>query len=189
MDKQNLLDELYAPYKNCQLCPLAQLGRTQVVFGSGNPNATLMLIGEGPGEQEDKQGLPFVGRSGQLLTKILNALSIEKKELYITNIVKCRPPNNRTPLADEVSSCKKILLNEQIRIIQPKVICTLGASAYNALFTTNTQGITKLRGKFIEFEGIQLLPALHPSYTLRNPKEIKTLTLDLELAYRTSLSS
>ncbi len=187
MKKQPLLDKLFEPYKACQLCPLSDLGRAQVVFGSGNPNATLMLIGEAPGKQEDMQGMPFVGRSGKLLTKALDALCINRDDLYITNIVKCRPPNNRAPLLGEVSICKKILLDNQISIIQPKVICALGTYAFNALFPNNTQGITKLRGNFFNFQDIQLMPTFHPSYILRKPKEFKTLVLDLELAYKTSI--
>lgn len=183
--KQTLLDNLYAPYKNCLLCPLGSLGRTQVVFGSGNPDARLLLIGEGPGKNEDLEGLPFVGRSGKLLTQTLNALNIAREDLYITNIVKCRPPNNRAPLPNEVSMCKKILLEKQIKIIRPKVICTLGSSAVNALFSEK-HSISKVRGTKMNYEGVILIPTYHPAYLLRNPRELSSFAQDLEKAFSIS---
>lgn len=116
MYKQNLLNELYKPYQQCIACPLGSLGRTNVVFGEGNPDAELMFIGEAPGREEDKQGRPFVGRSGQLLNRILELAGIKRPDIFITNIVKCRPPNNRKPLPLEINICKKILLSNQIKI-------------------------------------------------------------------------
>src|SRR5580700_10583052 len=120
--KQHLLDALYKPYKACTAYPLGTLGRTNVVFGSGNPDAFLMLIGEGPGQQEDNIGLPFVGKSGALLTKILETIGLKRSEIFISNIVKCRPPQNRAPLPYEMKTCKDLLLSKQIAIIKPRVI-------------------------------------------------------------------
>ena len=143
--KQALLDALYEPYKKCMMCPLATMGRTNVVFGQGNPNAALMFIGEGPGRDEDLQGEPFVGRSGKLLTKTIAGLGVSREDVYITNIVKCRPPNNRAPLPIESSTCMGLLLNKQIKIIRPKVICTLGAVAMQCILNTENK-ISKVRG-------------------------------------------
>jgi len=179
--KEQLLEELYAPYKKCLQCPLGFLGRTQVVFGSGNANAGLMLIGEGPGRDEDLQGKPFVGRSGQLLTKLLDAVGISREEVYITNIVKCRPPNNRKPLPIEGRTCKNLLLFKQIKIIRPRVICTLGSTALEGLLDHPVK-ITAMRGKQILFENIPLIPTYHPAYILRNAQELKTLHADLAQA-------
>src|SRR5579872_2582777 len=127
--KQQLLDQLYAPYRNCTMCPLGTLGRTNVVFGEGNPDADLLFIGEGPGAAEDAQGRPFVGRSGKLLTKTLEGLGIKREDVFITNIVKCRPPENRAPTPVEAGICTNLFLYNQIKIIRPKVICVLGATA------------------------------------------------------------
>ncbi len=186
--KQLCLDELYAPYKNCTQCPLGTLGRTHVVFGRGNPDAHLLLIGEAPGRDEDMQGQPFVGRSGKLLSKTLEALDIDEKNLYITNIVKCRPPQNRAPLPHESAICTKLLLEKQIKIIAPSVICTLGSSATNLLLETTT-GISKIRGIAQSYKSITLIPAYHPAYILRNPKELKTLVHDLQAAYDLAISN
>jgi uracil-DNA glycosylase len=181
--KQQLLDDLYAPFKNCMRCPLGGLGRTQVVFGSGNPDARLMLIGEGPGADEDKQGLPFVGRSGQLLTRLLTAAGTSRDQVYISNIVKCRPPGNRKPLPLESSTCKKLLLFKQIKIIRPTILCTLGSTALEGLLSQQVK-ITQARGKEIKFEDMTIIPTYHPAYILRNPKELETLFADLSLAIR-----
>jgi len=184
--KQELLAQLYAPYKHCTCCPLGKLGRSQVVFGEGNPDTKLMLIGEGPGRDEDLQGRPFVGRSGKLLTRSLEAIGITRKDIFITNIVKCRPPNNRAPTEAERMTCKKILLSKQIKIIQPKVICTLGASSLLGLLDKDKIKITQVRGKKMLWEGIIILPTYHPAYILRNPKELGTLIADLTLAQKLS---
>lgn len=166
--KQNLLDALYEPYKKCLQCPLAFQGRTQVVFGEGNPDADLLFIGEAPGKEEDLQGRPFVGRSGQLLNRALALVGIERSSVYITNIVKCRPPNNRAPLPVESNTCIDILLSKQLKIIRPRVICTLGSVALNSLLCT-TLSISKVRGSRMKYEdGIILIPTYHPAYILRN---------------------
>lgn len=166
--KQKLLDELYAPFNNCTQCPLGTLGRTTVVFGEGNANATLMFVGEGPGRDEDEQGRPFVGRSGRLLTRALEIAEIGRESVYITNIVKCRPPGNRTPLPNESGICKRLLLFNQIKIIRPKIICTLGACALQEL-TDKTYQITKIRGTPFVHDTYTIVPTLHPAYILRNP--------------------
>ena len=179
--KQELLDTLYAPFKNCVACPLGSLGRTTIVFGEGNPDAQLMFVGEAPGANEDAQGRPFIGKSGQLLTKLLNLAGIQREDVFITSIVKCRPPKNRAPLPIESGTCKKLLLFNQIKIIQPQVICTLGSVSLAGLLETPVQ-ITKIRGNPIAWNGLTLLPTYHPAYILRNPKELKTLFGDLETA-------
>jgi len=179
-EKQARLDALYAPYRNCKMCPLGSLGRTQVVFGSGNPDATIMLIGEGPGEQEDKQGLPFVGKSGNLLTRTLDAVGINRPDIFISNIVKCRPPSNRTPLPSEMRTCKDLFLIHQIEIIKPKILCTLGAAALQGLLERPVK-ITKERGLTITVLDAQLVPTVHPAYVLRNPPALDHLIADLML--------
>lgn len=183
--KQQLLDELYAPYQKCLQCPLGGMGRTNVVFGQGDPNTNLMFIGEGPGRDEDQQGKPFVGRSGKLLTKVMEAIGIKREDVFITNIVKCRPPNNRKPLPAESSTCKNLLLFNQIKIIRPKVICTLGASSLEGLIEQEVR-ITKMRGQRLDFQGTTLIPAFHPAYILRNPKMLKFLAEDIEKAFNLS---
>jgi uracil-DNA glycosylase len=178
--KQQLLDQLYAPYKKCLSCPLGTLGRTQVVFGEGSPDARLMFIGEGPGQQEDLQGKPFVGMSGQLLNKILDLVGIKREDTFITNIVKCRPPNNRKPFPLESKTCKDILLSNQIKIIRPHVICTLGSAAIQGLLEKYDLKITQIRGKEFFFDNIIVIPTYHPAYILRNPKELQTLIKDIQ---------
>lgn len=185
--KQQLLDQLYAPYKKCMKCPLGSLGRTNVVFGDGNPDASLMFIGEGPGQDEDAQGKPFVGRSGKLLNTIFDLLHVKREDVFITNIVKCRPPNNRKPLPNESNICKNLLLLKQIKIIQPKIICTLGSAALQGLLDNYDEiKITKIHGKPIEhvFKDITIIPAYHPAYVLRNPKEFEALYSDIEKAFK-----
>ncbi|MFX1452792.1 MAG: uracil-DNA glycosylase, partial [Promethearchaeota archaeon] len=180
--KQKLLAQLYAPYKNCTACPLGSLGRKHVVFGDGDPDAQLMFIGEGPGREEDIQGKPFVGRAGQLLNRSLETLGVQRKDVYITNIVKCRPPNNRTPTPLESQTCKKLLLVKQIKIIRPQVICTLGSAAIQGLLDQTNIKISQVRGKKRVMDGIIIIPTYHPAYILRNPNELKTFITDLELA-------
>ncbi|UCE40327.1 MAG: uracil-DNA glycosylase [Candidatus Aminicenantes bacterium] len=150
---------------NCQKCPLAQT-RTQAVPGEGNLNAQLMFIGEAPGRDEDIQGRPFVGRAGQLLTKIIHAMTFQRDEVYITNIVKCRPPGNRNPQGNEITSCKDYLL-AQIEQIDPKVIVTLGKVAAD-FFIRSSLGMTALRGDFYDFDNLKVMPTFHPSYLIRN---------------------
>lgn len=184
--KQNLLDELYKPYQRCLACPLATQGRTKVVFGAGNADAKLMIIGEAPGQEEDTQGLPFVGRSGKLLSQIFEIIGIQRTDIYITNIVKCRPPGNRKPLPEESTICKKLLLNNQIKIIRPAIICTLGAAAIEGIFEKNNTRISKLRGTTLSYDHITLIPTYHPAYILRNPKELPYLVDDITTAYKLS---
>jgi DNA polymerase len=176
--KQAQLDDLYAQYAQCMACPLATLGRTNIVFGHGNADAKLMLIGEGPGQQEDAQGKPFVGKSGQLLTKILSIVGIARAEIYITNIVKCRPPNNRRPTIPEASTCKKLLLLKQIEIINPTIISTLGACAIESLLEQPI-AISRVRGTSMQWQQRVLIPTFHPAYILRNPKMLELMVSDL----------
>jgi DNA polymerase len=180
--KQQLLDELYRPYVKCIECPLGTLGRTHVVFGSGNPDARLMFIGEGPGQDEDIQGKPFVGRSGKLLNTIFATLGLERSHVYISNIVKCRPPQNRKPTSFEMKTCKDLLLTKQINIIRPKVICTLGSSALEGLLERPVK-IGQLRGTKLVVNGIEVVPTYHPAYVLRNPAGLPELTRDIKRAF------
>lgn len=150
---------------NCQKCPLAST-RTKAVPGEGSTDADLMFIGEAPGRDEDLQGRPFVGRAGQLLTRIIQAMNLRREDVYITNIVKCRPPNNREPNRRETDECKSYLF-EQIENIQPKVIVTLG-NVPTHFFVPSTSGVTALRGTFQPFEDILVMPTFHPSYLVRN---------------------
>lgn len=172
----------------CIKCRLSE-SRTRVVFGTGNVFADLMFIGEGPGYEEDQQGLPFVGKAGQLLTKIIEAIRLTREDVYITNIVKCRPPENRTPRQDEIFICTTNYLKHQIEWIRPKIICALGNVAAQSLLNT-TRGISALRGRFHDYDGIKLMPTFHPAYLLRNPgdkakcwqdmKKIRTLLDEIE---------
>jgi len=165
------LKELEQICKNCTLCDLSKT-RTNVVFGEGNPKAKLMLIGEGPGEMEDKTGRPFVGRAGALLTKIIeNVLNLKREDLYIANIVKCRPPNNRVPTIEEAKTCKPYLL-KQIEIINPEILVCLGKTAFMYLLDSDMP-ISKVRGQIFEFKGKKVIPTFHPSYLLRNPSAKK----------------
>lgn len=183
--KQSLLEELYAPYQQCVACPLGLQGRKNIVFGEGNPDAALMFIGEGPGREEDILGRPFVGRSGKLLDKILELANLERKEVFIANVVKCRPPGNRKPLPIESKTCKQLLLFNQIKIIRPKIICTLGSSALEALIEQPVS-ITKMRGSLLEHNSMTILPTYHPAYILRNRKELKNFVTDIKAASATS---
>ncbi|MBL1154908.1 MAG: uracil-DNA glycosylase [Ignavibacteriae bacterium] len=160
------LDELNNLIKNCTKCVLHK-NRNNFVFGSGNPDAEVMVIGEGPGAEEDKKGLPFVGRAGQLLTDILKAIKFDRDEVYIANIVKCRPPENRTPLPEEMETCIPYL-KKQIALIQPKMILCLGLTAAKGLLRKK-ESLTALRGKFFDYEGIKVMVTFHPAALLRNP--------------------
>jgi DNA polymerase len=184
--KQQQLDTLYEPYKKCLQCPLGFLGRTHVVFGQGNPDAHLMIIGEAPGKEEDEQGIPFIGKSGKLLTKTLLALNIHRDDIFITNIVKCRPPQNRTPITIEISTCTKLLLFNQIHIIQPKVLCTLGTVATKAL-SNSKEKITNVRGKILTFQSIPIIPTYHPAYVARTNSKIEIFIQDIQKAHTLSL--
>ncbi len=160
------LDELNRMIADCTKCSLGQT-RTKFVFGTGNPNAELMLIGEAPGAEEDKQGIPFVGRAGKLLNDILKAINFEREDVYIANILKCRPPNNRDPLPSERETCIPYL-NKQIELINPKIILCLGRIAANALLNKN-ESLANLRNGDYEYKGIKLMATYHPAALLRNP--------------------
>jgi uracil-DNA glycosylase family 4 len=172
------LEDIQNELGNCQRCKLCKT-RTNIVFGEGNANAELMFVGEGPGEQEDLKGRPFVGRAGQLLDKMIEAMGYKRSDVFIANVVKCRPPENRIPEADEVSSCKPFL-EKQISVIRPKVIVALGATALRALFGEDEVKITKVRGSFLEYQGVALMPTYHPAYLLRNPPAKKDVWEDLK---------
>ena len=175
----NELKELEEICKTCSLCDLSKT-RTNVVFGEGNPKAKLMFIGEAPGEMEDKTGRPFVGRAGQLLTKIINSvLELDRKDVYIANIVKCRPPNNRVPTIEEALTCRPYLL-KQIDIINPKILVCLGKTAFMYLMDLDTP-ISKVRGQIFEYKGKKVIPTFHPSYLLRNPSAKKEAYKDFLL--------
>ena len=173
----NALPALEKMVSTCVKCKLSQ-GRTQTVFGTGNTKADIMFVGEGPGRDEDLQGKPFVGRAGQLLTKIIQAMGFERSDVYIANIVKCRPPNNGGLLPDEVESCTPYLL-KQIELIKPKIIVALGSYAARFLLKTETP-ISKLRGEFFDFHGAKLLPTFHPAFLLRNPNMKRPVWEDMQ---------
>jgi DNA polymerase len=160
---------------DCKRCKLANK-RTQIVFGDGNPNAELMFVGEAPGREEDIQGKPFVGDAGMLLTRLIEKMGFKRKDVYITNIVKCRPPMNRDPELDEIYTCKRFI-DLQIEIIEPKVIMSLGRIAAQTLIDDTKIKITAIRGNFFKYKGIPLMPTFHPAYLIRNPKD-KWLTWD-----------
>jgi uracil-DNA glycosylase family 4 len=166
------LEELRAAIGDCQRCKLCS-GRTHLVFGVGNPKAKLMFVGEGPGRDEDLQGEPFVGRAGQLLTDIITkGMGLKREDVYIANVVKCRPPENRNPEPDEVAACEPFL-KKQIDLIRPKIIVGLGKFAVQTLLQSKVP-ITKVRGNWHSYHGIKLMPTFHPAYLLRNPRGQKT---------------
>jgi uracil-DNA glycosylase len=163
---------------DCQRCKLHTLGRRQVVFGVGNPNADLMFVGEAPGADEDIQGEPFVGRAGQLLTKIIEAIGMTRQDVYIANVIKCRPPQNRNPEPDEVEQCEPFLFR-QIATIKPKVIVALGKFAAQSLLKT-TDPITRIRGREYQYRDAILMPTYHPAYLLRNPSSKREVWEDMK---------
>lgn len=165
---------------DCTRCKLHTLGRRQIVFGVGNPSAELMFVGEAPGADEDIQGIPFVGRAGQLLTKMIEAMGYRRDEVYIANVIKCRPPENRNPEPDEVETCEPFLF-QQIAAIQPKVIVALGSFAAKTLLKTQSP-ISRLRGRVYEYHGAKLVPTFHPSYLLRSPGQKREAWDDLKIA-------
>jgi uracil-DNA glycosylase len=171
---------------DCSRCKLHTLGRRQIVFGVGNPDADLMFVGEAPGADEDVKGEPFVGRAGQLLTKIIEAIGLKREDVYIANVIKCRPPQNRNPEPDEVDTCEPFLFR-QIDAIKPKVVVALGSFAARALLRTQDP-ISRLRGRVYEYRGAKLIPTFHPAYLLRNPSSKKEVWEDMKLA-RTLLKS
>ncbi len=175
------LAEVREELGECTRCKLHR-HRTQIVFGVGNPKAGLVFVGEAPGADEDAQGEPFVGRAGQLLTKIIQAMGMQREDVYICNIIKCRPPNNRTPETEEILACQPFLV-KQLQAIHPRFICALGGPAAQTLLRTK-EPISRLRGKFYDFHGTPLLPTYHPAFLLRNPYEKKTVWEDMKLLLR-----
>ena len=172
------LDDVQRELGNCRRCGLYQ-GRKNIVFGEGNHEADLVFVGEAPGQQEDIQGKPFVGRAGQLLTRIIEAMGLVRHDVYICNILKCRPPGNRNPKPDEIRVCEPFLI-KQLEIIRPKVICALGTFAAKTLLKTDVP-ISLLRGKFHSYQGIKLMPTYHPAYLLRNPGAKKQVWEDVQM--------
>jgi DNA polymerase len=171
---------------DCTRCRLHE-HRTNIVFGEGDPRARLMFVGEGPGADEDLKGRPFVGRAGQLLDKIIEAIGMTREEVYIANIVKCRPPGNRTPERDEVATCEPFLFR-QLRCIKPEVIVTLGSPAFQCLLNTR-ESITRVRGQWREWQGIRLMPTFHPAYLLRSPDKKRETWEDMKKVRDFLLSS
>jgi DNA polymerase len=176
--EESALVHLCGQARACTKCAELASTRHSVVFGVGNPHAELLFIGEAPGYDEDLQGEPFVGRAGQLLTKIIQAMGFQRHEVYIANVLKCRPPDNRVPLPTEVANCKPYLLR-QIALIRPKVIVALGATALRSLLDVQI-GITKMRGNWYTFEGVPIMPTFHPAYLLRNPPAKREVWEDMQ---------
>ena len=179
MDQGPQLDVLQQQVAACQLCQELAEQRTQTVFGVGNPNARLCFMGEAPGADEDRQGIPFVGRAGQLLTKIIEACGMQRDDVYILNTLKCRPPGNRNPTTEEAQNCASFF-EQQLEIINPEFICCLGAVAAQNLLET-TESIGRLRGTFHDLNGRQVLCTYHPAYLLRNPAAKKDVWLDMQI--------
>ncbi|MGO8816079.1 MAG: uracil-DNA glycosylase [Terriglobia bacterium] len=171
------LEQIRQDLGDCRRCKLAPTRKT-IVFGDGNPHAELVFIGEGPGADEDEQGLPFVGRAGKLLNRMMQTVGLKREDVYICNVVKCRPPGNRTPEKDEVDACSPFLYR-QIEAIKPRLICCLGAPAVRTVLGIK-EGITKIRGQFYDFGSTKALATVHPAYVLRNPREEKILREDFE---------
>jgi DNA polymerase len=163
---------------DCRRCTLCR-SRTRIVFGAGSPQARLMFIGEGPGQDEDRAGEPFVGAAGQLLTRIIAAIKLRREDVYIANVVKCRPPENRLPAPDEIATCSPFL-RRQIAAIRPALICLLGSCAAQSLLNS-TESISRLRGRFFELQGTRALPTFHPAYLLRNPEKKRAVWEDMQL--------
>ena len=175
--ERETLEQIQEDLGDCHRCRLAA-GRKTIVFGQGNPHAEVVFVGEGPGADEDEQGLPFVGRAGQLLNRMLRFVGIRREDVYICNIVKCRPPGNRTPERDEVDACSPFLFR-QIEAIRPRLVCCLGAPAVKTLLGVK-EGILKIRGHFYDYGNAKALATVHPAYVLRNPRDEKILREDFE---------
>lgn len=174
------LEGLRAHIGDCQRCKLAGLGRSTIVFGVGDANADLMFIGEGPGADEDRQGEPFVGRAGQLLTEIITkGMKLRRQDVYIANILKCRPPGNRNPEADEIAQCMPFL-SRQIDLVKPRVIVALGTFSAQTVLGVKTP-ITRMRGTWHDYRGIKVMPTFHPAYLLRNPADKRLVWADIKL--------
>ena len=171
------LESIRTELGDCQRCKLAPK-RTNIVFGSGNPNAELVFVGEAPGFDEDQQGLPFVGRAGQLLTKIIESIDLKRDGVYICNVLKCRPPDNRNPEPDEVASCNPFL-KKQLAAIRPKIVCCLGTFAAQTVLRMAVP-IGKLRGKFFDMDGMRVIATFHPAYLLRSPDKKREVWEDMK---------
>jgi len=171
------LESVRAEIGDCQRCKLAPK-RTNIVFGSGNPSAELVFVGEAPGYDEDQQGLPFVGRAGQLLTKIIECINLKREDVYICNVLKCRPPENRNPEPDEVAACNPFL-KKQLAAIRPKIVCCLGTFAAQTVMQTAAP-ISRLRGKFFDLDGIRVIATFHPAYLLRSPEKKREVWEDMK---------
>ena len=173
------LGAIRAEIGDCTRCKLHTLGRKQIVFGVGNPRAALMFVGEAPGADADAQGIPFIGRAGQLLTKIIKAIELTREDVYIANVIKCRPPQNRNPEPDEVATCEPFLFR-QIDVVKPTVIVALGKFATQALLRT-LDPISRLRGRVFDYRGSKLIPTFHPAYLLRNPSSKRDVWEDMKV--------
>ncbi len=171
------LAEIRADLGDCRRCKLSA-SRTRIVFGAGDPAARLMFVGEGPGKEEDRAGEPFVGAAGQLLTRIIQAIRLRREDVYIANVVKCRPPGNRVPETDEIKTCLPFL-RRQIAAVRPLFICTLGTCATQALLGT-TEPISRLRGRFADIQGVRVMPTYHPAYLLRNEDKKREVWADMQ---------
>jgi DNA polymerase len=172
------LEDIREHIGDCQRCKLCR-SRTNIVFGVGNPQARLMFVGEGPGQEEDRAGEPFVGAAGQLLNRIIDAIKLRREDVYIANVVKCRPPGNRLPEPEEIATCSPFL-RRQIAVIRPLFICPLGSCAAQTLLNTS-EAVSRLRGRFFDYEGIRVLPTFHPAYLLRNPEKKRAVWEDMKL--------
>ena len=171
------LDDVRSDLGECTRCKLHE-GRTNLVFGIGNPNADLMFVGEAPGRDEDRQGEPFVGRDGQLLTKIIASIGLNRSDVYIANVIKCRPPNNRNPEPDEVENCEPFLFR-QVDVVRPRVVVALGAFAIRTLLST-AQPISTLRGQIFDYCSAKLVPTFHPAFLLRSPDRKRDVWEDMK---------
>jgi uracil-DNA glycosylase family 4 len=172
------LDDVRQSLGDCRRCRLAEK-RTHIVFGEGTPRARLVFVGEGPGFEEDQQGRPFVGAAGQLLTKIIQAIGLSREQVYICNVIKCRPPGNRNPEPDEIETCNPFL-ERQLKAIRPEFICALGKFAAQTL-AGSAEPISRLRGRFFDYKGIKVLPTYHPAYLLRNPEKKRAVWEDMQV--------
>ena len=175
------LEDIQRDLGDCVRCRLAEK-RRHIVFGQGDPSARLVFVGEGPGRDEDVRGVPFVGPAGRLLTKIIEAMKLDREQVYICNIVKCRPPNNRNPEPDEIETCIPFL-KRQLAAIEPEFVCALGAVAAQSLLETGAP-ISRLRGRIHEIEGLKVMPTYHPSYLLRNPSAKRDVWSDVQIIMR-----
>lgn len=171
------LEGIRSDLGDCRRCRLAS-GRERIVFGHGDPAARLVFVGEGPGAEEDRQGIPFVGAAGQLLTKIIDAMKLTRDQVYICNVIKCRPPGNRNPAPDEIAACRPFL-ERQLAAIKPEVICTLGGFAAQTLLNS-TRPVSRLRGGFHTYRNIKVMPTYHPAYLLRNPEKKRAVWEDMK---------